>query len=53
MISISDNTAADMLIARLGRTAVEDALKTSGMADPSRDRPFLTSRESFTLALYD
>lgn len=53
MISISDNTAEDMLIARLGRTAVEDALKTSGMADPSRDRPFLTSRESFTLALYD
>ena len=51
MISISDNTATDMLIARLGRTAVEEAVRTSGMADPSRDIPFLTVREVFTLKL--
>ena len=53
MISISDNTAADMLIARLGRTAVEEALRTSGMADPSLDTPFLTTREAFTLMLHE
>ena len=32
MISISDNTAADMLIGLLGRPAVEAALTTAGMA---------------------
>jgi hypothetical protein len=52
LISISDNTAADMLLARLGRTAVEDAVRTSGMADPSLDTPFLTTREWFTLKLH-
>jgi beta-lactamase class A len=51
MISISDNTAADMLINLLGRPAVEAALSTAGMADPSRDLPFLTTRELFTLKL--
>jgi beta-lactamase class A len=51
MISISDNTAADMLINLVGRTAVEAALTTAGMADPFRDRPFLTTRELFTLKL--
>jgi len=45
MISISDNTAASMLINLVGRPAVEAALTTAGMADPARDRPFLTTRE--------
>jgi beta-lactamase class A len=51
MISISDNTAADMLINLVGRPAVEAALTTAGMADPARDQPFLTTRELFTLKL--
>ena len=51
MISVSDNTATDMLIARLGRRAVEAALRTAKMADPSLDTPFLTTRETLTLAL--
>lgn len=53
MISISDNTAADMLINLVGRSAVEAALATAGMADPARDQPFLTTREMFTLKLDD
>lgn len=51
MISVSDNTAADMLIDLVGRPAVEAALTATGMAEPSRDRPFLTTREMFGLKL--
>ena len=51
MISISDNTAADMLVERLGRSAVEASLKRAGIADPGRDVPFLTTRELFILKL--
>jgi hypothetical protein len=51
MISISDNTAADMLITLLGRAAVEAATRNSGMADPALDVPFLTTREMFVLKL--
>jgi beta-lactamase class A len=51
MISISDNTAANMLIGLVGRPAVEAALTTTGMADPARDQPFLTTRELFILKL--
>ena len=51
MISISDNTAANMLINLVGRPAVETALSTSGMADPALDQPFLTTRELFVLKL--
>lgn len=42
MISISDNTATDVLIHTLGREAVE-ALA------PTRNRPFLTTREAWIL----
>ena len=52
MISISDNTAADMLINLLGRPAVEAVLATTRMAHPARDKPFLTTRELFTLKLH-
>ena len=41
MISVSDNTATDALIQILGREAVE--------AFTLRNRPFLTTREAFTL----
>jgi beta-lactamase class A len=51
MISVSDNTAANMLINLVGRPAVEAALTTTGMADPALDRPFLTTRELFILKL--
>jgi beta-lactamase class A len=51
MTSLSDNTATDMLIHLLGRPAVEAALTRTGMADPALDRPFLTTREIFTLKL--
>jgi len=49
MISHSDNTAADMLINLVGRPAAEATLTTAGMADPSLDQPFLTTRELFIL----
>jgi hypothetical protein len=51
MISLSDNTAADMLTSLVGRSAVEDALTATGMASPALDRPFLTTREIFVLKL--
>ena len=51
MTSLSDNTATDMLIHLVGRPAVEAALTRTGMADPALDRPFLTTREIFTLKL--
>jgi beta-lactamase class A len=51
MISLSDNTATDMLINLVGRSAVEAALATSGMVSPALDQPFLTTREIFTLKL--
>jgi len=53
MISSSDNTAADLLITLLGRSAVEAAAAASGMADPALDTPFLTTRELFVLKLDD
>jgi Beta-lactamase enzyme family/ORF 12 gene product N-terminal len=51
MMSLSDNTATDMLINLVGRSAVEAALTTAGMASPALDRPFLTTREIFVLKL--
>jgi beta-lactamase class A len=51
LISISDNTAADMLISRLGQRAIDSALTTSGMGEPARDEPFLSPRELFILKL--
>jgi hypothetical protein len=51
MTSLSDNTATDMLINLVGRSVVEDALTTTGMANPALDRPLLTTREIFVLKL--
>jgi beta-lactamase class A len=51
MIAVSDNTAADHLIHRLGRPAVEAELAAMGMRAPQLDTPFLTTRELFALKL--
>jgi beta-lactamase class A len=51
MISVSDNTAADHLIARLGRAAIERQLQPLGNHTPELDEPFLTTRELFALKL--
>jgi hypothetical protein len=51
MISISDNTATDMLIQYLGRPACEDQLTTLGNSAPERTIPMLKTREMFTLKL--
>jgi beta-lactamase class A len=45
MISVSDNTAADMLLHTLGRDNVERMMATIGVADPARNRPLLSTLE--------
>jgi hypothetical protein len=52
MISLSDNTAADMLINLLGRSSIEASLTTAGMASPAMNLPFLTTREIYVLKLH-
>ena len=49
MISISDNTATDALIAVLGRDNVYATMSDSGHDDPRANDPFLTTRELFML----
>ncbi len=49
MISISDNTATDHLIDRLGREAIETAMARAGVAQPALNQPFLATRELFWL----
>ena len=51
MISISDNTAADHLIERIGRDTVEGMLAPMGHSDPAATEPFLKTREMFALKL--
>lgn len=49
MISVSDNTATDMLIAAVGGTAaVEKAMKRAGV-DRKQNRPMITTRQLFEL----
>lgn len=49
MISESDNTAADELLAALGRSTVEALLAETGIGHPERNRPFLSTGELFRL----
>ncbi|MXO90226.1 serine hydrolase [Pontixanthobacter aquaemixtae] len=49
MITISDNTATDMLFYELGREAVEAELRASGHSDPDRTLPFLSTLQMFGL----
>jgi beta-lactamase class A/pimeloyl-ACP methyl ester carboxylesterase len=51
MISVSDNTAADHLLFRLGRENVEAFQATMGHGDPARNVPFLATREMSALKL--
>jgi hypothetical protein len=53
MISRSDNSAADTLLAVLGREKVERLLPELGVAAADRDRPFLSTREAFALKFGD
>jgi len=53
MIRISDNTATDLLVTRLGRERVEAAVRRSGHSDPAALAPFLTTKELFTLGWGD
>lgn len=47
MISLSDNSATDHLLHRLGRDAVERQLKLLGHSVPERNRPFLSTKAFF------
>ncbi|MDN3645442.1 serine hydrolase [Pontixanthobacter aestiaquae] len=49
MITISDNTATDMLLYEVGRDAVEAELIASGHSDPDRTLPFLSTLQMFAL----
>ena len=49
MISISDNSATDILLHTLGREKVEAMLPVVGARDPARNRPFLGALELFKL----
>lgn len=51
MIAISDNTATDHLIRRLGREKVEKSFAQLGNASASRNAPLLTTREMTVLKL--
>ena len=45
MISISDNSAADILLHLLGRENVERMMATMGVREPARNRPLLSTLE--------
>lgn len=49
MISISDNTATDNLVALVGRERIERHLEVMGASFPERSTPFLTTGEMFRL----
>lgn len=49
MIEVSDNTATDMLVLDLGRPAVEAALPRTAHSEPTRNQPFMTTRDLFWL----
>jgi beta-lactamase class A len=50
MIATSDNMATDMLIARVGAQAVDNALANTGHHDPAAMTPFPTMYELFSVA---
>jgi beta-lactamase class A len=53
MMSISDNTATDQLIAVLGKDRILKLMKDSGHSDPGANDPFLTTKQLFLLKASD
>lgn len=51
MISQSDNSAADHLMATLGRARIETMQRDLGLREPARNEPFLRTGELFRLKL--
>lgn len=49
MISVSDNSATDILLATLGRERVEAMLPVLGVQPDPRNRPYLSTLEAFKL----
>lgn len=49
MISVSDNSATDILLKLLGRNKVEAMLPVVGVRNPAGMRPFLSTLEAFKL----
>ncbi len=49
MISVSDNSATDHLLNRVGRVKVEQAMRDAGVAAPVRNIPILSTREVFLI----
>jgi beta-lactamase class A len=49
MISVSDNSATDILLKLIGRERVEALLPTLGVKDPARNRPYLATLDMFKL----
>lgn len=49
MISISDNSATDILLTTLSRAKVEAMMTEVGWHDAARNRPFLTTLETFKI----
>ena len=49
MISVSDNSATDILLDLAGREQVEAMMATVGIAAPAPNRPFLSTAELFKL----
>lgn len=53
MISISDNSATDILISHLGRANIGNFLRLTGHSDPARALPLLSTLEAFALKMED
>ena len=51
MISISDNTATDLLITELGQDKIAEMIRSTGHSDPSRIIPILTTLQFFSLKM--
>lgn len=49
MISISDNSAADLLLDHIGRNRAWQAMSDAGVDEPELNDPFLSTREIFLL----
>lgn len=49
MISVSDNTAADILLRLMGRNEVEAELIRSGHSNPTKTLPFLSTLQLFAI----